>query len=112
MERDRALERRLLSRTGHGLLFPAGALDGYRDQVVARLDHTEAKHGNAGWDRPVDELLQEMQEEAADITGWGIGAAHQLAEPLHSRLIVPMSLGAAAWRELEEIRELLATGRD
>lgn len=100
MQRDRALERELLER--------AKAPDGFADQVLARLDHVEASEGNTGWEQPVDELLAEMGEEAADIAGWGMGAAYQLDETQRCRLVVAIALGAAAWREIEELREQLA----
>lgn len=103
MERDRLLEREILDRTK--------APNAFSQQVLARLDHYEAKHGNTGWEKPVDELLQEMGEEAADIAGWAMGAARQLDETQLHRLVVAISLGAAAWREIEELRELLATSR-
>lgn len=104
MNRDRRLELELLERVE--------AESGFADQVLARLGHTEATKGNDGWERPVDELLQEILEECADITGWGLGAAHQLEEPERHRLVVAMRLGAVAWREIEELREVLATRRE
>lgn len=100
MERDPKLERDLLDR--------AKAPNEFVQQVLARLDHVEASEGNAGWEKPVDELLAEMGEEAADIAGWAIGAAHQLTETQLHRLIVAVSLGRAAWEEVEVLRELLA----
>lgn len=102
MERDHHLERQLLDR--------AKAPDGFSQQVLARLDHYEAKHGNTGWEKPVDELLAEMGEEAADIAGWAMGAASELDEPQLHRLVVAMRLGRAAWEEIEALRELLARG--
>jgi hypothetical protein len=103
VERDHDLERQLLER--------AKGTDGFNDQVLARLDHTEAKHGNTGWEQDVDALLAEMQEEAADIAGWGIGAGAQLDEAQRQRLAVAMALGAAAWGEIQDLREHLATRR-
>lgn len=100
MERDHALERELLDRI-------AGSND-FVVQVLDRLDAFEAKHGNTGWDRSVDELLAEIEEECADIAGWGMGAAHQLTEAQRHRLVVAMSLGAAAWREIRELRDQLS----
>lgn len=101
MQRDRALERELLER--------ARVPERFADQVLARLDHVEATEGNTGWEQSADELLAEMGEEAADIAGWGMGVAHQLDETQLHRLVVAISLGAAAWREIEELRELLAS---
>lgn len=103
MERDPSLERELLDRTK--------APNDFASQVLARLDHYEAKHGNTGWDQDVDELLAEIEEECADVAGWGMGAAQKLTETERHRLVVAMSLGAAAWREIRELREQLATGR-
>lgn len=104
MLRDLDLEAQLLERTK--------GTDGFLDQVRARLAHTEAKHGNGGWEeKSVDELLAEAQEEAADIAGWALGAAYKLDEPGRSRLGVAMALAAASWRELQNLREyLLVTG--
>lgn len=101
MERDHTLERELLEQVN--------APEGFAEEVLARLDHTEAKYGNSGWEKLVDVLLQEMQEEAADIAGWGVGAAYKLDETQRQRLLVAIRLGAAAWGELQELREQLAT---
>jgi hypothetical protein len=105
MERDHSLEAQLLER--------AKGSDEFLEEVRARLAHTEAKHGNGGWEeKPVDELLAEAQEEAADIVGWGIGAGYKLDEPARWRLAVAMALAASAWRELQGLREYLSvTGR-
>lgn len=100
MERDHRLEQELLTR--------AKAPDRFTEQVLARLDHVEATEGNVGWERPVDELLAEMGEEAADIAGWAMGAARQLSDTQLHRLVVAIRLGAEAWREIEELREHLA----
>ena len=99
MERDHDLERQLLEQSS--------AHPGFAEQVLARLDHAEAKYGNTGWAQDLDTLLAEMQEEAADIAGWGIGAALQLEGPGRRRLVAAMRLGAAAWSELNELREQL-----
>ncbi len=100
MERNRPLEREILER--------ARAPQGFAEQVIARLDHVEATEGNTGWEKPADELLAEMGEEAADVAGWAMGAAPQLDDTQLHRLIVAVSLGATAWREIEELREQLA----
>ena len=100
MDRDSALERDLLAR--------AKAPDRFSEQVLARLDHVEATKGNTGWEKPVDELLAEMQEEAADIAGWAIGAAYQLEDPHRGSLAAAVRLGVEAWRELEWLRERLS----
>lgn len=100
MERDRQLERELLDR--------AKVPNAFAQQVLARLDHYEAEHGNTGWDQPIDELLAEMGEECADVAGWAMGAAHQLDEIQLHRLVVAISLGTAAWEEIEELRGHLA----
>lgn len=80
------------------------------DQVLGRLDHVEEREGNKGWEAAVDQLLAEMQEEAADIAGWAVGAAHQLNETQMHRLVVAVSLGRAAWEEIEALRKQLAGG--
>jgi hypothetical protein len=99
-ERDRDLERDLLVR--------AGGLEEFTEQVLARLDHYEAEHGNTGWARPVDELLQEITEECADISGWAIGAAAQLADADLELLVEAMSHGAIAHRKISALRERLS----
>jgi len=101
MERDHELERELLAR--------AKAPSSFAQQVLARLDHVEVSEGNSGWDKPVDELLAEMGEEAADIAGWAMGAAHQLDEMLRHRLVIAVRLGVESWREIEELREMIAS---
>lgn len=99
MERDHDLER--------GLLGAIGAPPEFTALVLARLDGFEVKHGNTGWDQSLDDLLAEMQEEAADIAGWGIGAANHTSE-LHPRLLAAARHGLAAWQELNAYREEVA----
>jgi hypothetical protein len=96
------------------LLRGAGGLPTYADQVLARLDHYEEDDGgnSAGWDQDLDQLLVEAQEEAADISGWLLGAAQQLHPAFHGRLVVAMRLAAVVHRELEELRILLARDAD
>jgi hypothetical protein len=103
VERDHALEREVLERANVPELLAT--------QVLARLDHYEQAHGNTGWEKPIDELLVEVQEEAADIAGWGIGAARQLDDTQMHRLVVAIALAGKAWAEIEALRELLAAGR-
>jgi hypothetical protein len=100
VDRDRPLELELLER--------AGGTSEFDDQVLRRLAHYESAHGNTGWNRDVDELLQEIQEECADISGWALGAALQLDEAQLHRLVVAMALGARAHQELAELREQIA----
>jgi hypothetical protein len=102
-ERDRALEVELLGR--------GGGTSTFNEEVLARLDRFEAEHGNTGWDLDVDVLLQEAQEECADISGWALGAALQLEGADVHRLVVAMALGAAAHRQLGELREKIALKR-
>jgi hypothetical protein len=103
MERDRPAEQETLTRLG--------ASPAYAEEVIARLDRYEAEHGNSGWTQDLDRLLEEIQQEAADITGWGIGAARQLEpdDPLLANLMLAMRYGAMAHRELEVLRTTLAT---
>jgi hypothetical protein len=99
MERDPCFEDRLLEQ----LQAPREFLQ----QVRGRLRATEDVKGNDGWERPVDELLAEILEEAADVCGWAVGAAYQLGDPERQRLLVCMRLGVAAWRETRELLDLV-----
>ena len=101
-DRNRPLE--------HDLLERAGGLPTFTDQVLARLDQVEAKHGNIGWDQAVDQLLAEMQEEAADIAGWAMGAALQLSEDHRRRLYPILVLAATGHRLIEDLRLDLVLG--
>lgn len=103
MNRDHGLERELLHR--------ASGSDEFTEQVLARLDHYESEHGNTGWDRPVDELLQEITEECADIAGWAVGAAVHLDDDQRLRLVHAMFHGAIAHRVICELREQLSLQR-
>lgn len=98
MERDRAIEAELLER----------ASPTFAAEVIARLDRYEARHGNTGWDRPPAELVAEAMEEAADIVGWSVGAAHhELKVTRRFRLRVVARLAAVIHRELRELRDQL-----
>ncbi len=99
MERDLELERKMLAS--------AGGSAGFHEQVLARINYAEAI-GLNGWDKPVDEILANVQEEAADVPGWALGAALKLPETLRRRLLVPMASAGNIWQEIGELRELLA----
>lgn len=100
MERDPVVERLLLDQIG--------APPEFLEEVLGRLRGTEEQSGNDGWERPVDELLAEVLEEAADVVGWGVGVAYQLDEPERQRLLVALRLAAGAWREVVDLIELVA----
>lgn len=98
MERDRDLEAQLLELASDRQV--------YRSEVVARLDRFEIDDGGnlEGWDAGLDKLLAEAQEEAADISGWLLGAARKLGEEKMGRLIAAMRMASWAHKELEELR--------
>jgi hypothetical protein len=102
VDRDRALEQQLLEQ--------AGGSSNYPRQVEARLDQFEHNDGGNvdGWDNHVDRILAEAQEEAADISGWVIGAALQLPAEQLSEVLAVMRHAAAAHEALEELRLVLA----
>lgn len=39
--------------------------------LTERLDKGAAQYGDRSFDRPVDQLLAELQQEALDLAGWG-----------------------------------------
>jgi hypothetical protein len=43
----------------------------FRDHTTARLEAGAIQYGDASYQRPVRELLDEILEEAADIATWG-----------------------------------------
>ncbi|HET7588580.1 MAG TPA: hypothetical protein VFK14_00120 [Solirubrobacterales bacterium] len=102
MERDRDFEAQLLELASHRQI--------YRSQVVGRLDSFEADDGGNldGWEAGLDTLLAEAQaeaqEEAADISGWLLGAARKLGREKMGRLIAAMRLANLAHEQLEELR--------
>ena len=97
-DRDHDLEREILGA--------AGVRPEYSRQVLARLDHFEVDNGGNldGWDQDVDSLLVEAGEEAADITGWLIGAALQMGPEHRLAIEEVVQHAAAAHRALEELR--------
>jgi hypothetical protein len=98
VERDHQLELELLGQ--------AGVHNNYRRQVLARLDQFEHDNGGnlEGWDQAVDQVLVEAQEEAADITGWSIGAALQVVPERRAAIVEAMRHAAEAHRILEDLR--------
>jgi hypothetical protein len=103
MNRDPKLERELLERVSS--VRPV-----YIQEVTARLDRFEENDGGnlQGWDADVDQILAEAQEEAADVSGWLIGAAAKLETEQFHKLVLAMRFASWAHRELEGLREELA----
>jgi len=100
MERDRQLEQDLLEQID--------APPGLARQVLARLDWAERKYGNTGWQQKLDRLLAEIQEEAADIVGWGIGAAMKLDPARRPQLLLAIAGAGAIWQAIANLRLELA----
>jgi hypothetical protein len=98
VERDHQLEAVLLEA--------AGGTANYPRQVLARLDQFEHDNGGNvdGWNSHVDRILVEAQEEAADITGWLVGAVMQLQPEQRQKAIAAMRHAAAAHAVLEDLR--------
>lgn len=98
VERDRELEEQLLFIASHRQV--------YRREVTARLDKFEEDNGGnlKGWDQDLDRILAEAQEEAADISGWLIGAGMKLDTEKYGRVIAAMRLAALASEQIEELR--------
>jgi hypothetical protein len=103
VERDHKLEGELLE-------LAAAERPGYREEVTARLDHFEEDNGGnlQGWDADVDQILAEAQEEAADVSGWLVGAAAKLEPAQVHQLLLAMRFASWAHRELQGLREELA----
>lgn len=43
----------------------------FAERVRARLDASRAAYGDRSFERPPAELLDELQQEALDLAGWG-----------------------------------------
>jgi len=103
VERNRKLERELLE-------LVAAERPVYIQEVTARLDRFEEDDGGnlQGWDADVDQILAEAQEEAADVSGWLIGAAAKLETHQLHKLVLAMRFASWAHRELGALRVELA----
>lgn len=71
------------------------------EMVEARLEAGRREYGDKSYDRPPEELLQEIREEIADMVGWSrvlVGSYKQqnVEPPLWVR-----RLCASIWREAE-----------
>jgi hypothetical protein len=77
-------------------------------QVLERLKDYEEAHGNSGWERPVVDLLEEVQEELADVAGWSVGVAYQLEESDLLELAGIVVAAARLWDRTRQLRVRLA----
>lgn len=86
--------------------------------VSARLERGAVEFADQSFKRPLAELLVEVQEEAADIGAWGRIAAAVLdrradlegaeRDAIGHALRAAGTLAAAAWRQLETARWIVA----
>jgi len=54
---------------GNGAFDPA--LDRFTTRLRARLDAGAREYGDASFQRPAAELIDEIQQELEDVAGWG-----------------------------------------
>lgn len=99
MQRDTEVEGRLLRHVTTDPLFLA--------QVLERLLDYEERFGNTGWERPVVDLLGEIQEELADVAGWGVGVAYQLGQSDLLELAGIVVVAAQLWDRTRQLRARL-----
>jgi hypothetical protein len=53
------------------MIDPLSTFSAFVEAVAERLAKGEQQYGNASFDRPIPELLDELQQEALDLAGWG-----------------------------------------
>lgn len=109
MIRDVDAETRFLERASTG---DVAGPDSWSARVRARLDRGQTSFGDAWAARPLDELLQELREEAEDLGGWAALAAQhpdlaQLGAAERAALLKALQrvagLGAYADKRLDAI---------
>lgn len=115
MERNRDLERDLLTRAASYIPDDPTSSDRYVSDVTDRLDAMEAK-GHNGWDSPLSVLCAETTQEGLDIGGWGAGIDLRLLADIPDEgfrqrcrldLIAGIAHGAMSWRKITELAERL-----
>jgi len=110
-QRDPDRERCFLHRA-------AGLTRAWASHVRDRLDQGQHAHGDTWANRRLDEMLDEMHEDAADLGGWAVLAAHLLdarddldatdREEIERGLRIAAHYGARAWAYVEGVRRRLA----
>lgn len=43
----------------------------FQDHVRARVEQGKCDYGDSSFERPITDILKELQQEIADINGWG-----------------------------------------
>ena len=69
-----------------------GALDRFVSRLRARLEAGAATYGDASFERPAAELVDEVQQEAEDVCGWSLILWVRL-ERLRERMARPHAPG-------------------
>jgi hypothetical protein len=81
---------------------------GFRDRVMARLEKGASEYGPEGYrERPIEELFEEIAEEARDLAGWSALTLDALwAHPPETRrvLLEIAALAGQAERLLYRVR--------
>jgi hypothetical protein len=89
---------------------------GYGQRVLDRLDRVGAKHGDQFADMAIDELLEEIAQEALDTGGWALltaqkamldGIPERVSGPLRVKLLEIAAAGAQAEKLVNEARALV-----
>lgn len=111
--RDRSYERGVLDAAEVLAGIPS---TGYGRRVLDRLDSVGAKYGDRFTGMELRELLDEIEQEAADVAGWGVLTAQRamletLPEPMSHRfrmkLLELAAVGARADQLVAEARAIV-----
>lgn len=99
---------RLVAQAEHGsLIDPAD----YRSQAIKRLVQGAEEYGDASYNRPIEELVDEALEETVDIAGW-LALAVLRYKDSDFAAVGGDAVAAAlkAYRACEEMRRICARG--
>jgi hypothetical protein len=66
----------------------------YTDEVFSRLENGKRAYGDSSFERPLESLITEIQQELMDVSGWAFIQWHRLESMKEKARVVEACFGS------------------